>query len=528
MLTLLIYTVFIQWPVQIFCWAWQLFLKLSYGVVWIFGKCIELALRLIGKMIARIAPKLGAALIELGKGLISIMKSFFNKANKRVKELLEKTKRNNESPILENHSGSNADSVDGLEAAEEVSCELEEEFADLEEVYMSPPLSLLDTNNIDQKRLDREIADTAALLTDVLRDLNHPMELDEIVSGVRNTRFDYKLKNGLRLSELRKLNNDICTALDVKTVAINPAPRKSGVVAFEVPNRSIKNICLQDILGSDEFNDALSPTTVAIGKDDKDDIVIADLAEMPHMLIGGTTGTGKSTLMHSIIMSLLYKSRPDDLRLILIDTKSVEFSLYSAVPHLLVPVCTTRDRAASNLEWIAKEVKDRLSLFTLNGTRDFEDYNCRTEKKMQRLIVVIDEMYDLMSGDANSIADSITKIVRDGKKAGIHIVIGSYRPSAKMIPGEIKVCIPCRVAFACTSSRESIMVLGQGGAETLSNLGDMLFLSRECSDPRRIRGCSVSVEEITRVCHHFREQPPHYYRFDSAYSTKGTTKGTTI
>ena len=313
----------------------------------------------------------------------------------------------------------------------------------------------------------------------------------------------------MKLARVTNLAGDLALALGVVNVRIAPIPDKISTVGIEVPNKIVSTVYLRDIIESPKFINAKSKLSFALGKDIGGECVVGNIAKLPHMLIAGTTGSGKSVCMNSLILSLLYKARPDEVRLIMIDPKMVELGVYNGIPHLYVPVVTDPKKAAGALQWSVVEMLKRYRLFSEVGVRDLENYNkhCEAngEPTMPRVVIVIDELADLMLVASKEVEESICRVAQMGRAAGMHLVIATQRPSADVITGLMKANIPSRIAFAVSSSLESRIILDQTGAEKLVGMGDMLFSPVGCGKPTRIQGAYVSDEEREDVIQFIKE-----------------------
>ena len=309
---------------------------------------------------------------------------------------------------------------------------------------------------------------------------------------------------GVKISKITNLADDIALNLAAAGVRIEaPIPNKSAV-GIEVPNKITSVVNIREIIESEKFQKSQSKLTVALGKDISGNISIADISKMPHLLIAGATGSGKSVCINSLIVSLIYKASPEDVKLLLIDPKVVELGIYNGIPHLLIPVVTDPKKAAGALGWAVCEMLNRYKLFAENSVRDFKRYNelAQTDeslKKLPQIVIIIDELADLMMVAPNDVEDSICRLAQMARAAGMHLVIAKQRPSVDVITGVIKANIPSRIAFAVSSQVDSRTIIDSSGAEKLLGRGDMLFLPVGQSKAQRIQGCLVSDEEIERV-----------------------------
>ena len=332
------------------------------------------------------------------------------------------------------------------------------------------------------------------------------------------TRYELQPARGVRVNRITTLSNDLALALAAPRVRIEaPIPGKAAV-GVEVPNKTAATVLLKEILDTDEFRNAKSPVTMAIGKDIGGKIVVADLAKMPHMLIAGSTGSGKSVCINDIILSMIYKSAPEDLRLIMVDPKQVELSVYSTLPHLLIPVVTDPKKAASALRWAVNEMTMRYKKFSDRGARDLARYNEIQEdpkNRLPRIVVIVDELADLMMVAPDEVEDCICRIAQLGRAAGIHLIVATQRPSADVITGLIKANIPSRAAFAVSSAIDSRIILDCTGAEKLLGRGDCLFHPNGAAKPTRLQAAFVSDEEVEAVVNDIKAQNGGEQQFDS-------------
>ena len=349
---------------------------------------------------------------------------------------------------------------------------------------------------------------TAHLLEETLQSFSIAAKVINISVGPVVTRYELQPAPGVRVSRITTLSNDIALALAAPRVRIEaPIPGKAAV-GIEVPNKDAATVLLRDIIESSDFVNAKSPVTMALGKDIAGKIIVADLAKMPHMLIAGSTGSGKSVCINDLIISMIYKSSPQDLKLILVDPKMVELSVFGTLPHLLIPVVTEPKKAASALRWAVNEMTLRYKKFSEVGARDLARYNSLMEdetKKIPKLVVIIDELADLMMVAPDDVEDSICRIAQLGRASGIHLIVATQRPSADIITGLIKANIPSRCAFAVSSAIDSRIILDTAGAEKLLGRGDMLFHPNGAGKPTRLQCAFVSDEEVERVMSCFKK-----------------------
>lgn len=375
-----------------------------------------------------------------------------------------------------------------------------------ESVYRYPPLTLLDAAETGASRQMAEADKNSVgqLLVNTLKDFGISTRLREVTCGPSVTRYELEPSPGVKISRITGLSDDIALRLATTGVRIEaPIPNKAAV-GIEVPNKSRRTVRLRSLLDTGDYRNAKGRLTVALGQDIEGRLVMADLAKMPHLLIAGTTGSGKSVCTNSMIQSVLFRARPDEVKMILIDPKKVEFGVYNGIPHLLVPVVTDPRKAAGALSWAVNEMLKRYQMFAESKARDINDYNeiARREGKFPPLpliMIVIDELADLMMAAANEVEDSICRLAQMARAAGMHMVIATQRPSVDVITGLIKANIPSRLALTVASAVDSRTILDAGGAEKLLGYGDMLFMPLGQSKPTRVQGCFVSNQEIERV-----------------------------
>ena len=390
-------------------------------------------------------------------------------------------------------------------AAEEVSREIEEELNEPEEIYHYPPITLLEENRTNNyTEVGAELRNNSRRLAETLHSFGVDARAGEVVHGPSVTRYEFTLDQGVKLSKVTNLADDIALALGASGVRIAPVPDKIAVVGIEVPNRAVTTVRIRDVIESRTFTEHRSQVAFAVGKDIGGSCIVGDIAKLPHVLIAGTTGSGKSVCTNSLIVSMLYKSTPDEVRFIMVDPKMVELAPYNGIPHLLIPVVTDPKKAAGALQWAVFEMMKRYKAFSEKGVKDLAGYNALSEtdeevKKLPTVVVVIDELADLMLVAAKEVEDSICRVAQMGRAAGMHLVIATQRPSADVITGLMKANIPSRIAFAVASSLESRIILDTPGAEKLVGKGDMLYFPLGSGKPTRVQGCFITPEEIERV-----------------------------
>jgi len=373
------------------------------------------------------------------------------------------------------------------------------------EQYVFPPISLLKLPKSGSNRdTSAELKSNADLLVDTLKSFGVQTRIIDISRGPTVTRYELQPSAGVKISKITNLADDIALNLAAAGVRIEaPIPNKAAV-GIEVPNKQTDIVTMREIIDSPEFDQSKSKLSVALGKDISGKVVIANLAKMPHTLIAGATGSGKSVCINSIIISLLYKASPDEVKLLMVDPKVVELGIYNGIPHLLVPVVTDPRKAAGALSWAVTEMLNRYKLFADSGVRDLEGYNEMAKnsddiKPLPQIVIIIDELADLMMAAPNEVEDAICRLAQMARAAGMHLVIATQRPSVDVITGVIKANIPSRIAFAVSSQIDSRTILDGGGAEKLLGRGDMLFSPVGTPKPVRVQGCFVSDKEVEQI-----------------------------
>ncbi len=384
--------------------------------------------------------------------------------------------------------------------------------------YEKPPIYLLRKGHSVAANVDEEIDMNRTRLENALRSFGVNATVTDTTHGPTVTRYDFELEQGVKLSRITNLSDDIALALGVSNVRIAPIPDKISTVGIEVPNKLVSTVYLRDIIDSPKFLTSKADLTFAIGKDIGGNAVVGNISKLPHLLIAGTTGSGKSVCMNSLIISLLYKSDPEDVKLIMIDPKMVELGVYNGIPHLYIPVVTDPKKAAGALQWAVTEMLKRYRLFSELGVRNLSAYNEHLlengQPKMPNVVVVIDELADLMLVASKEVEESICRVAQMGRAAGMHLVIATQRPSADVITGLMKANIPSRIAFAVSSSLESRIILDQNGAEKLIGMGDMLYAPLGGGKPLRVQGAFVSDEERDAIVSFIKEQSTANYSED--------------
>ena len=388
-------------------------------------------------------------------------------------------------------------------AADEIAQTIGETEQEQAPEYRYPPITLLRAGDGIASDGREEVALNRERLETTLHSFGIGASVTEITRGPTVTRYDLELEAGVKLNKLTNLAGDLALSLGVVSVRIAPIPDKISTVGVEVPNKIVSTVYLRDIIDSPVFQNAASTLSFAIGKDIGGNCIVGNIAKLPHMLIAGTTGSGKSVCMNSLILSLLYKATPDQVRLIMIDPKMVELGIYNGIPHLYIPVVTDPKKAAGSLQWAVVEMMKRYRLFSEIGVRDLKGYNNYKTKigepTLPNVVIVIDELADLMMTAAKEVEESICRVAQMGRAAGMHLIIATQRPSADVITGLMKANIPSRIAFAVSSALESRIILDNPGAEKLVGMGDMLYAPLGCGKPLRVQGAFVSDEEREQV-----------------------------
>lgn len=394
---------------------------------------------------------------------------------------------------------------DAEESAAEIADEIEQAANIDAPEYCFPPLDLLKNASENTGDGTAEMRENSRRLNETLASFKIEAHIINVTRGPSVTRYEVELEKGVRLSKLTTAADDIALSLGATGVRIAAVPGKISVVGIEVPNRAVTTVSLREVIDSQEFFKAKSKSSFAVGKDIGGNCIVGNISKLPHMLIAGTTGSGKSVCMNSIIISLLYKASPDEVKLIMVDPKMVELGIYNGIPHLLIPVVTDPKKAAGSLQWAVTEMMRRYKAMSDAGVRDLESYNSIIESqevegsRLPQIVVIIDELADLMLVAAKEVEESICRIAQMGRAAGIHLIIATQRPSSDVITGLMKANIPSRIAFAVASAMESRIILDTQGAEKLVGKGDMLYAPIGNGKPKRVQGCFVSDSEVEAV-----------------------------
>jgi len=392
--------------------------------------------------------------------------------------------------------------------------------------YKLPPINLLREGERSQKLDEEELKDRARTIEEKCLEFDVQGRVTQINPGPVVTTFEFKPEAGIKYSRIIGLTEDLCLALQAESILIERIPGKS-TIGIEVPNLNRQTIALREIIEAQEFVGSASKLTLAMGRDLHGRIRVTDLASMPHLLIAGSTGTGKSVFINSLLMSILYKATPDDVKIVLVDPKRLELNLYEGIPHLIAPVVTDPKIASNVLRNATREMENRLKLLAQKGVRNIEQYN-RTFQKQQSLslfenveesehkplpylVIIIDELADLMMVDTNNVEESITRLAQMARAVGIHLILATQRPSVDVITGLIKANFPARISFRVASKVDSRTILDSNGSESLLGRGDMLYLPAGSARLHRIHGPLVSEDEIVSVCDFWRNQAQAKY-----------------
>ena len=376
--------------------------------------------------------------------------------------------------------------------------------------YKIPPLSLLKGSRVKETESEQTLKQRAKKIEVTLKSFGVGAKVVRINKGPTVTCFELQPDMGVKVNKIVNLADDLSLALASSDIRIEaPIPGKS-VIGIEVANTLKENVSLKEILSSKEYQNCTSKMPMALGKTISGEIIVSSIDKMPHMLIAGATGSGKSVCINTLIMSILFKSSPEDVKMILIDPKVVELKIYNKIPHLAIPVVTDSKKASAALNWAVREMERRYTLFSDNQVRDIKGYNEKQKtdelEKLPYLVIVIDELSDLMMVSANEVESYICRLAQMARACGIHLIVATQRPSVDVITGTIKANIPSRISFQVSSQIDSRTILDSSGAETLLGKGDMLFNPSGVSKPIRIQGCFVSDSEVEAVVNNIKEQ----------------------
>ena len=428
-----------------------------------------------------------------------------------------------------NNSDTNPDVIDAnlFKTEQETKEEKVKEVLQLEhtmtvedEHYEFPPIQLLsEPDKKPNKASKKAVADTATRLQKTLYSFGVSAKVENVSVGPAITRYELRPAEGVRVSKIANLADDIALSLAAETIRIEaPIPGKQ-VVGIEVPNAENEVVHFREIVDTDSFRNHKSKLAFAVGKDVGGQEVVADISKMPHVMIAGATGSGKSVCINTLIASIIYKAKPSEVKLVMIDPKVVELSVYNGIPHLLIPVVTDPKKAAGALAWAVQEMENRYAMFASKGVRDLKGYNESVENeegagKLPHIVIIIDELADLMMVAKNDVEDAICRLAQKARAAGMHLVIATQRPSVDVITGLIKANIPSRIAFAVSSQVDSRTILDMAGAEKLLGKGDMLFYPVGASKPTRIQGAFISDKEVEKIVDFIKDNSSTTYNED--------------
>ncbi len=471
---------------------------------------------IIGNFLIGILNYIGTYICLTSLTLISLIlltnKSFFKfVCNKKISERKKNNKNFHEKKskkpklfaIEKNDMKIEEKNLDEKNSSEKISDEkkINEETLDFNK-YQFPPIQLLNKKNSNTNQVSKaELAKTSEKLEATLKSFGVEAEIVDVSQGPTVTRYELKPGDGVKVSKISSLADDLALSLAATGIRIEaPVPGKS-VVGLEVPNESTDIVFLREIIEDKKFSQFPSKLAFGIGKDIAGKTVVSDISKMPHLLIAGSTGSGKSVCINTLIISLLYKSKPEDVKLLMIDPKVVELGIYNGIPHLLIPVVTDPQKAASALNWAVKEMTRRYNLFAENNVRDMKGYNAlkNGEDLLPQIVIIIDELADLMMVASKEVEAAICRLAQMARAAGLHLIIATQRPSVDVITGLIKANIPSRLAFSVTSGTDSRTILDVSGAEKLLGKGDMLFHPIGSNKPQRIQGAFISDKEVENI-----------------------------
>ena len=438
----------------------------------------------------------------------------YKEKQKSKKELKELERR--EAEVLDNQinikmASENNDNNGLFKKQEEVKEDKSKEVLTLEHTltvedqnYEFPPMEFLKEGKITAKNSKKAITDTASKLQRTLHSFGVAAKVENVSVGPTITRYELKPAEGVRVSKIANLSDDIALNLAAESIRIEaPIPGKQAV-GIEIPNKEKDMVVLRDIIADEKFQNAKSKLSFAVGRDAAGETIVTDIAKMPHVLIAGSTGSGKSVCINTLITSIIYKAKPSEVKLVMVDPKVVELSVYNGIPHLLIPVVTDPKKAAGALAWAVQEMVNRYHLFAEKNVRDISGYNEALEKegveeKLPQIVIIIDELADLMMVAAKDVEDAICRLAQMARAAGMHLVIATQRPSVDVITGVIKANIASRIAFAVTSGVDSRTILDSIGAEKLLGKGDMLFYPSGTIKPQRVQGAFISDAEVEKI-----------------------------
>ena len=445
-----------------------------------------------------------------------------------LEPLTKDSKKQMEPDVIENNLFKQED--EKKEEKKREVLQLEHAMVVEDEHYEYPPVELLSKGKAKTlKGGAKALTDTATKLQKTLYSFGVSAKVENVSVGPAITRYELKPAEGVRVSKIANLADDIALNLAAETIRIEaPIPGKQAV-GIEVPNKEKETVHLREVLESEEFQNNKSKLTIALGKDVAGNTQLADIAKMPHVLIAGSTGAGKSVCINTIITSIIYNAKPSEVKLVMVDPKVVELSVYNGIPHLLIPVVTDPKKAAGALAWAVQEMDDRYNKFATKGVRDLKGYNKLIEKeegvgKLPQIVIIVDELADLMMVAAKDVEEAICRLAQKARAAGMHLVIATQRPSVDVITGLIKANIPSRIAFAVSSQVDSRTILDTVGAEKLLGKGDMLFFPSGAPKPSRVQGAFVSDEEVEKIVDFVKSNGTATYSEDILESIENSNK----
>ncbi|MDP9751942.1 FtsK/SpoIIIE family DNA translocase [Thermoanaerobacter pentosaceus] len=471
--------------------------------------------------------------------IVNLIESSYQKFSQRKKKI-KKTSNEKEviststsqedfTPLIEENITEKNRTIDIIEQVEEERKIYEKDAKDKEEIieseYLPPPITLLKEAVPPPKIKNEVLMEKVKKIENTLKNFGVDAKVIQVTKGPAITRFELQPSAGVKVSRIVSLTDDIALSLAAPSVRIEaPIPGKSAI-GIEVPNDKIASVYLREVIDSKKFRNFKSELAIGLGKDVAGNIVIVDLSKMPHLLIAGATGSGKSVCINSLIVSLLYKASPKQVKMILIDPKVVELNIYNGIPHLLTPVVTDPKKAASVLNWAVQEMTKRYNLFAQYGVRDIDSYNEKyKESSLYKIVIIIDELSDLMMVSPAEVEEYIFRLAQMARAAGIHLVIATQRPSVDVITGVIKANIPSRISFAVSSQIDSRTILDMAGAEKLLGKGDMLFNPIGAAKPMRIQGAFISEEEVEAIVNFLKNHfNPQYEEIEIEEKTNGKT-----
>lgn len=436
-----------------------------------------------------------------------------------IKDFADRISIDDEEPAMENEQKftpaspkANQEIVFALEGEEEILGTLETDSGIPAVPYELPSLQMLSRPRGGNTGKDVDHTSNAAKLVQTLKSFGVNATVSEVHRGPAVTRYEVQPATGVKVSRIVSLTDDLALALAAKDIRIEaPIPGKSAI-GIEVPNSEVAVVSLREVLEASEYQDAPGKLTVALGRDISGEPIVADLTKMPHLLVAGATGSGKSVCINGLIMSILFKAKPEEVKLMMVDPKMVELNVYNGIPHLLAPVVTDPRRASVALKKVVAEMERRYNLFAKTGSRNIEMYNSQVEgTPLPYIVVIVDELADLMMVAPGEVEDAICRLAQMARASGIHLIIATQRPSVDVITGVIKANIPSRIAFGVSSMADSRTILDMGGAEKLLGRGDMLSLPMGASKPVRVQGAFVSDKEVEEVVRFVKEQQEARY-----------------